>query len=184
MSDAEIIGRKTRLRPMIRDEVSLLHRWVNDPAIMPFWYGRDRPMSVEDLLSGWKPHYFDGSAPLLGRCFAIEADGRPIGMIAYNGIAERDRSVEIDIVIGETAYWDRGYGTEAIRAFLGYLFAEMGIHRVYIVPRVSNPRAIRCYEKAGFVREGVLREGEWCEGQWVDSVMMSVLEHEFGGRQG
>lgn len=166
---------------MTGDDVSALHRWVNDPAIMPFWYGRDRPMSMEDLVAGWKPYYFDGSAPRLGRCFAIEVDGRPIGMIAYNAINERDRSVEIDVVIGETAYRDRGYGTDAIRAFLDYLFGEMGLHRVWLVPRVSNPRAIRSYEKSGFVREGVLRDHDWFEGQWVDCLMMSVLDHEFRG---
>jgi RimJ/RimL family protein N-acetyltransferase len=169
---------------MTRDEVSLLHRWVNDPEIMPFWYGRDRPMSVDDLLADWKPYYFDGSAPRLGRCFAIEADDRPIGMIAYNAINERDRSVEIDIVIGETEYWDRGYGTDAIRAFLGCLFGEMGLHRVWILPSVSNPRAVRCYEKAGFVREGVLRDHSWFEGHWQDCVMMSVLDHECRGQEG
>ncbi len=168
---------------MTRDEVSLFHRWVNDPEIMPFWYGRDRPKSVDELLVDWKPYYFDGSAPRLGRCFAIEADGRPIGMIAYNAINEYDRSVEVDIVIGETAYWDRGYGTDSIRAFLGYLFGEMGLHRVWLVPRVSNARAIRCYEKVGFVREGILRESDWLEGQWVDCVMMSALGHEFQGRE-
>ena len=181
MTEPVMEGEKTRLRPMTLDEVDLVLGWLRDPEVREFWGGRDLMRSKEEFLADWKPYYFDGSEPERGRCFAIEADGRPIGMIAYNAINRRDRSVEIDVTIGEKAYWSRGYGTDAIRTFLGYLFEVMGMHRVWLVPYATNARAIRCYEKCGFVREGVLRESDWVDGQWVDAVLMSVLEQEFKG---
>jgi len=134
-------------------------------------------------LEDWKPYYFDGTQPEMGRCFIIEADASPMGMIACNEIDRVARKVEIDILIGEGRYRNHGYGTDAIQAFLGYLFNELHLHRVEIGAYIHNLRAICAYEKAGFVREGVLREAEWVEGRFVDCVVMSILEDEFQAQE-
>ncbi len=184
---ADIRGRKTRIRPMRADEAPLFYEWATDPEVQPFWGGRGHYESLEDFLEDhWLPHYFDGSQPDRGRCFTIEgqpaprrAGSRPIGMIAYNRIDAPNRSTEIDIVIGDPAYRDRGYGTDAIRAFLAFLFDTVGLHRVWLGTYHHNARARRAYEKCGFVREGVMRQSDWVDGRWVDSVIYGILEHEF-----
>lgn len=180
VESADIRGRKTRLRPMRADEAPLFYEWVTDPDVQPFWGGRGHYKSLEDFLEDhWVPHYFDGSKPDSGRCFTIEADGRPIGMIAYNRVDVFNRSTEIDVVIGDPAYRERGYGTDALRAFLAFLFDTVGLHRVWLGTYGHNARAQRAYEKAGFVRESVMREADWVDGRWVDSVIYGILEHEF-----
>jgi RimJ/RimL family protein N-acetyltransferase len=100
-------------------------------------------------------------------------------MIAYNRIDARNRSTEIDIVIGDPAHRDRGYGTDAIRAFLAFLFDIVGLHRVWLGTYYHNARAQRAYEKCGFVREGLMRQSDWVDGRWVDTVIYGILEHEF-----
>ena len=40
---------------------------------------------------------------------------------------------------------------------LRYAFGELGLNRVELETYSFNPRAQRCYEKVGFVREGVRR---------------------------
>jgi ribosomal-protein-alanine N-acetyltransferase len=177
-----ISGLRTLLRPMTPEEIPLFHQWVNNPDVMPHWYGRNAPKSLEELLEDWKPFYFDGSAPQMGRCFMIEVEGEPIGMIAYNKIDPQARKVEIDILIGDSKNWNKGYGTDAVRAFLGYLFNELRLHRVEVAASGNNPRAIRCYQKAGFVKEGVLRDRGWEDGSLVDEVWFGVLEDEFQPR--
>lgn len=190
---ADIRGRKTRLRPMRGDEAPLFYEWAADPDVQPFWGGRDHYKDLDGFLRDWQPHYFDGSQPDRGRCFTIEdlpaeargqpaggrANSRPIGMIAYNRVDTVDRSTDIDIVIGDPAYRDRGYGTDAIRAFLGFLFDTVGLHRVWLGTYDHNVRAQRAYEKAGFIREGVMRQSSWVDGRWVNDVIYGILEHEF-----
>ena len=44
-------------------------------------------------------------------------------------------------------------------------------------------RAIRAYERAGFVREGVLRDAIATSGGFADDVLMSMLESEWRARQ-
>jgi RimJ/RimL family protein N-acetyltransferase len=42
----------------------------------------------------------------------------------------------------------------------------------------SNHRAIRSYEKAGFILEGKMREAQYIDGSYVDVLLMSVLRPE------
>ncbi|MFQ6020158.1 MAG: GNAT family N-acetyltransferase [Dehalococcoidia bacterium] len=179
-----IQGDKTSVRPLGRDDLSYLHRWLNDPEVMQYWQGRDRPLTMEDIERLYLSR-IEGMDPLdpTLRCFTIEAEGRPIGLIQYSRLEREDRTAEIDVFIGDRGFWGRGYGTDAILAFLGYLFNELKLHRVWLAPQVLNARAIRAYEKAGFVREGVFRESDWFEGHFMDTVVMSILEQEYRARR-
>jgi ribosomal-protein-alanine N-acetyltransferase len=176
---ADIRGHKTRLRPMRPDEAPLFYEWATDPEVQPFWGEADHYSDFDGFLRHWHPHYFDGSQPNLGRCFAIEVEGSPIGMITYNRVNTVNRSTDIDILIGDQAYRGRGYGSDAILAFLGFLFETVGLHRVWLGTFAHNLRAHRAYEKCGFVREGVTRQSDWLDGRWVDTVIYGILEHEF-----
>ncbi|MGI2328480.1 GNAT family N-acetyltransferase [Planococcus sp. YIM B11945] len=42
-----------------------------------------------------------------------------------------------------------------------------------------NQRAIKCYEKCGFVQEGVEREGALIEGKYETDIFMSILDREY-----
>jgi ribosomal-protein-alanine N-acetyltransferase len=161
------------------DEAPLFYEWATAPEVQPFWGERDHYDSFDGFLRHWHPHYFDGSQLDRGRCFAIESGGRPIGMISYSHVDVFNGSTEIDIIIGDPDCRDRGYGTDAIRAFLGFLFDTVGFHRVWLGTFDYNARAQRAYEKCGFVREGVMRKSDWVDDRWVDSVIYGILDHEF-----
>ena len=170
-------GKKASLRPMKPKEVELIHKWANNPDVIPHWYGKK--MSLKEIKDDWKPHYFNDNDPYSGRCFAIEVDDKPIGMVNYNEIDKDNQKVEIDIIIGERNNWNKGYGTDALKTLISYLFKKFKINRIWLAPYLSNPRAIRAYEKVGFRREGILRENSFINGKFVDDVMLSVIRREF-----
>ncbi len=163
-----------------------VHRWLNNPEVMPFWQGRNLPRSREWVQEHYTPMVEGAGAT---RCFIIEssdgeAEDNLIGFLygtRHLGDYGVARVAELDIMIGERSYWSQGYGTDVVRTFLGHLFGDWKVHRVFLVTFAFNARAIRCYEKAGLKREGVLREAEYVEGQWCDGLMMSILEQEFQG---
>ena len=109
--------------------------------------------------------------------------GRCIGTIRLHQIAEQDRRARLAIGIFDRRFWSHGYGTEAIQMLLTYAFDTVKLHRVDLRVLAYNTRAIRAYEKCGFVREGVERESAFVNGAWQDDVMMSILDHEFAARQ-
>lgn len=43
----------------------------------------------------------------------------------------------------------------------------------------NNPRAIRCYQKAGFVQEGCLRQAVFRNGRYEDEYRFAVLRDEW-----
>jgi RimJ/RimL family protein N-acetyltransferase len=68
-----------------------------------------------------------------------------------------------------------GYGTEAHRLLVRYLFAHTPVHRIEAVTETGNLAEQRALEKAGFTREGVLRGVGWRDGTWRDGILFSVL---------
>ncbi|BAS27556.1 GNAT family N-acetyltransferase [Limnochorda pilosa] len=145
-------GQRVRLRPLQPQDLDHIVRWTNDPEIRELLEGEYPEEPDEGRL--W---YQRACSDRRSRQFIIEAqDGTAIGDIALGEISWRAREGELRIRIGEKAYWDQGYGTEAVRALLAYAFEELGFRRVYLRVFTSNRRAIRCYVKSGFLPEGRL----------------------------
>jgi RimJ/RimL family protein N-acetyltransferase len=111
--------------------------------------------------------------------FAIEADGQYIGDCCLVGLGDPHGSAELGIVIGDRAYWGRGYGREAVRLLLRYGFHYLGLRRIVLTTHARNPRAIRCYLACGFVEDGRPRKALWLEGEYVAVVNMSILREEY-----
>lgn len=85
----------------------------------------------------------------------------------------------IDIFIAEKQYWNQGYGSEAVRMLLKHGFDTLNLNRIFLRVFEDNPRAIRAYEKVGFVHEGRLRKAKYRDGQYLDILLMSVLREEW-----
>ena len=80
----------------------------------------------------------------------------------------KSRKAEFFITIGEKQFWDKGFGTDALRIVIRLAFDKMNLNRLWLTVLVDNPRAIRCYEKCGFVREGLLRQESFVDGKYRD----------------
>lgn len=78
-----------------------------------------------------------------------------------------------------TGEWGRGYATDAARTLTTYAFQELGLHRVSAAIGPENAASIAMVERLGFVKEGVLRHHVFTNGAWRDSVLYSVLAHEW-----
>lgn len=68
----------------------------------------------------------------------------------------------------------RGYGSDASRVIIDYLFG-VGLHRIELEVYAFNPRARHVYEKVGFRHEGTLRDALFWDGEWIDAELMAVL---------
>ena len=178
----QLRGDRVVLRPMNRADVARLHRWLNDPEIMQYWDGRDHPATLDRVETRFRKS-IDGSERELQR-YMIDVVGDEstcIGMVQYSRIHPRAKNTQLDVLIGDSAFRDAGYGAEAVRVLLAHLFVTHKVHRVWFMVRASNARAMRGAERAGFVREGVLRSHDHLEGQFVDVVVYGMLRSEWKG---
>ncbi|MGA7432302.1 MAG: GNAT family N-acetyltransferase [Xanthobacteraceae bacterium] len=83
--------------------------------------------------------------------FAIVLKGEIIGMC---GLEPREAAAELGYWLG-VPYWNRGYGTEAVRAVIDHAFGDLAHDALQAGARVSNPASRRVLEKCGFQWTGV-----------------------------
>lgn len=107
--------------------------------------------SWEEFKNDYAEYYFNGSQPMKGQCFIIQFEEEDIGQINHNVIDSENNITDLDIWLCDSKYTGRGIGTEAIQLMCKYLKQEYGCKEIKISPSRRNKRAIRSYEKAGFV---------------------------------
>lgn len=106
-------------------------------------------------------------------------DNTLIGEIALDVVDWSGRDAFVGLGIGETEYWNKGYGTDVMNVLLRYAFTEVNLRRVTLSVFEYNPRAIRSYEKAGFRHEGRMRKVLNKEGKRWDVLYMGILREEW-----
>jgi RimJ/RimL family protein N-acetyltransferase len=110
---------------------------------------------------------------------ALQENDQVIGDLAILDIDHQQRNGSFRIAITDESYMSKGYGTEALRLIIDYMFNTLNLRRIGINVYAFNARAIRAYEKLGFVQEGVLREELYYDGQYHDNILMGLLKSEY-----
>lgn len=173
----EVVG----IRPLRPGDAAAIRRMVMDPEVAHLLF---------EEIAGPPPSAFTlgiliATGRLSGRPeFAIvERSGRIIGCVRLWRVSYKNRSAMLTIFIGDKSRWGQGCGTDALRLMLHYAFGPMDLRRVELNVFDYNLRAIRSYEKVGFVREGVRRQALARDGQFHDILVMGVLREEFAARE-
>lgn len=181
MSNTLFTGQLVRLAALNSEtDADSFARWSHDSELWRLSYPSPaRPMlpkEVKDWLDNRSSDvYF----------FAIRtlSDNRFIGDVGLFAIKWNHGDAFMGISLGDREYWGKGYGTDALRVLLRYAFTELNLHRVSLSTLQANDRAIRSYEKAGFVHEGRMRQVSKYEGRRFDEVFMGILRGEWLSNQ-
>ncbi len=143
--------KRIKLRPIQISDAEMCFRWISDPLVGRFLGLLEPARSLEQERSWISSILVDKQHQC---AFVIEDErGNPIGTCGLRGIDREKGTALLGIMIGETGYWDKGYGTAATKALLSHAFNELGLREVRLSCHPENHRAVRCYEKAGFSRD-------------------------------
>lgn len=137
-------------RPMTAADLPLIGRWLSEAHVREWWGDPDEQFA---LVSG------DLTEPAMDQ-FIVLAGEQPFGYLqcyrltAWNtGFGPQPEGTHgIDQFIGEGDMIGRGHGPAFIRQFVDDRFRR-GLPRVVTDPDPLNLRAVRAYEKAGFIRD-------------------------------
>lgn len=171
-------GQLVRLREYKREDVVQAQRYLNDPEVkrllqpgIPFLYTLEDEHRWFDSMSASKETY----------SFAIETleDKRYIGGCGLNHIDWKNSVAVVGIFIGDKEYWGRGYGTDAMKVLVKFIFEQMNINKIKLNVYSFNNRAVKSYEKCGFKLEGTLRQEIFRDGKYHDEYVMSILKEEY-----
>ena len=177
-----IYGERIRFRAVEREDLPRFVAWLNDPEVLQglLLY---LPLSLND-----EENWYESMTkrPTDEHPMVIEIqqpdEWLPIGNCGFVNIDWRSRSGDVGIFIGEKRLWNQGYGTDAMRLLLQHGFHTLNLNRIALDVYDTNLRAVRSYEKAGFVHEGRKRQAIFKDGKYIDILQMSVLREEWEGR--
>lgn len=149
------------LRLMTEADLEMLHDWLNRPHIVQWWGGEEACPSLEDVRLHYLPRVLaeEGVTPYIAM-LGVEPIGYAQSYIALGSgdgwwEDETDPGVRgIDQSLANSTDLNKGLGTALVRALVRQLFADPAVTKTQTDPAPDNHRAIRCYEKAGFVQQG------------------------------
>ncbi|MDF2840602.1 MAG: acetyltransferase [Clostridia bacterium] len=171
-------GEKVKIRAYQREDVPLAQQYLNDaetkrllvPGI-PYPFTLEEENKWFETISSQSDTY----------SFAIESieEGKYIGGCGVNRLEWKNSVATVGIFIGDKNYWGKGYGTDAMKVLLKFIFEQMNINKVKLFVYSFNNRAVKSYEKCGFVREGLLRQEIFRDGKYQDVYIMAILKDEY-----
>ena len=141
-----IHSRRLALRPLARTDLDAMAAWP--PFHAPLdqewnWPQRLHQNGLLDLF--WVSHTNDSSR----RAWTISQRSQVIGLLQLSRIRRPEADARLGIALG--APWiGRGYGHEALEAFLRAYFGELGFKTLLLEVALVNERAVKLYRRLGF----------------------------------
>lgn len=174
----KIKGDKVFLSPIDINDTDLYTQWVNDPEIVKY-------LQMEDIIITREREY-----DILKRLstddnnFAIIAreENKLIGSCGFLRVDNRNHKAEVALFIGDKNYWNKGYGTEALKLLLDFGFCIRNFNSIMLIVKEFNERAIKSYKKLGFKIIGKRRESNIYGEKKYDDIYMDILASDFRSR--
>lgn len=151
------------LRLMTEHDLPMLHDWLNRAHIVEWWGGEEERPTLDEVLKRYLPRVMakESVTP-----YVAMLGEEPIGYAqSYVALGsgdgwwedETDPGVRgIDQSLANPRQLNKGLGTRLVRTLVEHLFVDPSVTKIQTDPAPNNHRAIRCYEKAGFVQYGVI----------------------------
>ena len=138
------------LRKVDQADIKYFSKWWRDKDLIALTSGDFEPLSDKKVRE-----YFDNVLNSHSDYhFMIDLNKKTIGHISL--VERKNNRYETQIIIGEKNYWSKGYGTQAIKMMLDRA-RGVGISNIYLEVRPDNYRAIRAYEKCGFIKNKIIK---------------------------
>jgi len=153
-------GLALRFRPVQREDLPLLHEWLQRPHVRRWWTDRE---TYDEVVARYLPA-IEGSDPTDLHLALL--DERPIGFLQTYLVADypdhaatvgdEDGAAGVDLLLADEELTGLGIGSEMLRRYVEEIVFSRPETRCCLAdPEAENTASVRAFEKAGFrvVRE-------------------------------
>jgi RimJ/RimL family protein N-acetyltransferase len=168
-------GPRLYLRPVEEADLPLLVRYMNDPQVTQF-LSMSRPVSIDQERDWFKNLVSRENDVIVA---VVTNRGLTIGTIGLHRINWIDGTAVTGSAIGDTNYWDKGFGTEAKMLLLEYGFNTLNLRKICSSVYDFNGRSMAALKKQGYVPEGILRQQHYRIGRLVDEHQFALFKETF-----
>ena len=178
MNKPVLQGKTITLRPLRAQDADVIFAYT-DPEV-----NRLTGTTENHTLEQYRTHYasLENAQDRADYAIITKPSDELAGEVVVNDIDWHSRVANFRIVLFDSRFFGKGYGSEATALILEYAFKTLNLHRLELEVFEFNPRALHVYENLGFVREGVKRDVLLWEGEYYNAVVMSLLGTEYQPR--
>jgi RimJ/RimL family protein N-acetyltransferase len=172
-----IKGKFVTLRAIERDDVSLLHKWANDPEIwymLGGWHFPSNLVYMENWIENLK------NDPLNQR-FAIETEEHGlIGTISLVDIDWKNNHAFTGLQLGDKDIRGKGYGIDTFMAIQRYAFEELHLERLDGTVIEYNEAGYGFITKhCGWKEEGRQRNWYFRKNRYWDRIIVGITKNDY-----
>lgn len=161
---------------MTKDDIPYFLRWMNDQEVTQYLLAF-LPMEADEL--EWIDRLQKNKNEDIVLVMVDPKTGKPIGSMGIHRINWKDRVASTGAVIGDKAYWGKGYGSEAKMLLLNYAFNTLNLRKICSGCVSFNTRSEAYSKKCGYKREGVFKKHIFRNGRYWDHVNLAVFKEDW-----
>ncbi len=144
-------GERISIRRTTRADLRHLVRWWADRAVMAPVLRPEGIRMIPDELDRWFKLWCTGSGGPRAHYIVFDEHDSAIGEIDYHDLDDAHRRGWIELKIGETSLWGKGYAGDSAHTFCKYMLETLGVQEIVIEVALTNNRALAFWRKMGFV---------------------------------
>lgn len=172
-------GANVILRPLEpKADAAHVARWINDPIVTHLMFYGQLPVSEEATLGFLEKMTEPGNVHIPFMVLDKKSH-TPVGFAGFYEIDWISRRAEFRILLGETSFWGKGYGTEVAELLTWFGFDRLNLYRLDLGVTADNSAARRVYEKAGYEQECVRKDFMYRNGRYYDAVFMVLFRDRY-----
>ena len=147
--------------------------WMQDEDITQFMECRGKTYALVELKDYTRMVDESHNDFLFG--IYTSSDNVHIGNIKIGEINQLHKFGNLGLMIGEKKYWDKGYGTEAVKLATEYAFHKLRLNKLLAGIYENNTGCYKAFLKAGYNEVGRLKKHRLHKDEYVDQIIMEKL---------
>ncbi|WP_112182562.1 MULTISPECIES: GNAT family N-acetyltransferase [Paraliobacillus] len=177
-----LVGEKVVLKEATQVDIDRLYYWryEEEEQAAKKWNGPYIPethLSKDEYKLSWKKN--NTLYPNVPTTLVILIDDKLIGTVGAYWIDKNTNWLETGIVIYDKNYWNGGYGYEAYKLWIDFLFKSTTLHRLGMSTWSGNLRMMKVAEKVGMQVEARIRNARFVNDTYYDAIKMGILRQEW-----
>lgn len=141
----------------VKDYESIYKNWTSDKLVARYvsWNVHES-LDVTKQYCEYKANRYDGHEYCFDWVVELKETNELIGEIEAINVSKAARLVELGYCFG-SKYWNKGYATEALTAFIDYMFNKVDVDKIIACHISTNPASGRVMQKCGMQYDATLK---------------------------
>lgn len=160
------------LRKLQRKDAPFMLEWMHDSEINCNFQASFANADLSDVYE-----FIDNSFNENNQHFAfVNEEDEYMGTVSLKNISQKNKNAEYAIVSRKIVHGTR-IAKSATELLLKYAFEELGMHKIYLNVLEENKRAVKFYEKIGFVYEGLSKDAVNIQGEFKNLLWYGLISN-------